>query len=499
MKTENLLCAAVLLILTSVSWAATDDTKPPQLVSISIAPTNIDTSARSQEVLLTVRLRDELSGITAPSPANPSQAGAWAALGSPVVGVAPVVLSVPFYASMRMSGDELDGVYTNSLVLPRYSHAGNWTLFEFGAADTVGNQSRMSLAELRSLGFSTQFTVRGVDDREPPAIVSVAISPTTVDTSLSNQAVTITVHLRDDVAGMDRPMSQSSHTRSSISFASPSKGQHAVTSFAVEQRASGDQHDGVYTNVVWLPQYSEPGVWSLDSMVLVDAVGNQQRIDLAGALDRGLMSEFTVEGAGDTTPPQVSSFDFFPRRVETSSTNQMISFAVRLVDALSGMSNSVTWGYASAYFSSPSNGQSARVGFNAWTLAAGTAFDGVFTNTMIVPRYSETGVWSLQHFSVTDAAGNSTQLQLSDLRALGSPTQFAVGIAPSLTIRRQADSILLLWPAWASTFILQSQKNLDQSGAWLHVGIQPVVFGEDAVVAVPGSAGRAFYRLSEQP
>ncbi len=364
-------------------------------------------------MLVTVRLTDNLSGITAWEPGAPSLAGATAYFKSAAGDVDYPVLTVTFAAFMRVSGDEFDGVYTNVLTVPRFSRAGTWTLFQFIVSDAVGNQKQMRLAELRNLGFSTGFTVQGIEDHTPPEIVSAQISPTTVDTSISNQPVTITVRLSDDLAGMDQPSGMSSFTVSQISFISPSNGQRLHTYFTKDQRVSGDQYDGVYTNMAWLPRYSEPGTWSLDSVLLVDAAGNKTSLDLAGFLDRGLPSGFTVQGTGDTTPPQIRAFDFFPRRIDTSMSNQTITFTARLSDALSGMSNSVpyysSWGGAGATFVSPSKHQSANVSFSAWTRSSGSDFDGVYTNTMVVPRFSETGVWRLQGLSLMDATGNSTR------------------------------------------------------------------------------------------
>jgi len=103
----------------------------------------------------------------------------------------------------------------------------------------------------------------------------------------------------------------------------------------------------------------------------------------------------------------------------------------------------------------------------------------------------------LREFSLTDAAGNNTRLESADLHQLGLPTQFAVGIAPTLKIARQADSLLISWPALASSFSLQSRDDFGQSIPWAPVGLSSVVFSEDAVVTVPASAGRKFYRLVE--
>jgi hypothetical protein len=81
------------------------------------------------------------------------------------------------------------------------------------------------------------------------------------------------------------------------------------------------------------------------------------------------------------------------------------------------------------------------------------------------------GIWSLDNLFLVDAAGNHQRI----------------------------DSLLLSWPAWAASFPLESQGNIGQPNTWAPVGLAPVVLGEDAVVAVPVSAGRKFYRLAEHP
>ena len=501
----QLLVVQLLLLATLAPATEMSDTTPPQLESLAIAPTVIDTSSNSQTILLTIRLTDDMSGLAAPAapvPGTPFWANAQAYFTSPAGNGNGPSVSVSFSPAMRMSGDELDGVYTNVLNVPRFSRTGNWTLIEFYVSDALGNHRQFGLAALRNLGFPTQFTVQGTEDQNPPDIVSASISPSTVDTSISNQPITITLHLQDDLAGIGNPLGQVGYSVSQISFVSPSGTQHAGTYFTTDQLAAGNPDDGIYTNTLWLPQFSEPGTWSLNSLMLVDAAGNERQIGLAEALNLGLSAEFTVQGTGDVTPPQLCSLDFSPRRIATDDSSQSIAVRVRLVDDMSGMSNSVpyySWGQASAMFQSPSKRQSASVSFGAWNRAAGSNLDGVYSNTMILPHYSETGVWTLYYVSLMDAAGNSTNLDLAGLRQLGFPTEFAVGIAPSLTISRFPGSILLSWPAWASDFSLESRDDFDPSTPWTSAGLAPVVLGEDAIVTVPVFSGQRFYRLASQP
>jgi hypothetical protein len=405
--------------------------------------------------------------------------------------------------SVRATGDELDGIYTNALVMPRFSRAGTWTLTQFYISDAVGNRRQLTLAQVRSFGFPTEFTVQGTEDAVAPDILSASILPTTVDTSTSIQPVTITVHLQDALAGMDSLTGPVGYTSSYIAFTSPSRQQAVSAVLWKWNRTSGDAYDGIYTDTIWMPQYSEPGDWYLQQLVLVDAAGNQRIIDLAEALDRGLPTQFTVQGSGDTTPPELRALEFSPRRIDTSSAAQAIALRVRVADSLSGMGYDApppaTWGYISAGFMSPSKGQSVAVNFDSRARASGTDSDGVYATSIILPQYSETGVWTLQGFTLRDAADNATNLMSADLQQLGFPTQFAVGIAPTLRIARSGASLVLSWPAWATSYSLQSAQNPGQSKSWTPVGLAPVVLGEDALAVVPISSGREFYRLSGPP
>jgi len=506
MKTTLQILLFALALTRSTSQASEiSDTTPPRLVSLELAPAMVGNAEEVPTVSLSVRIADDLAGLREFGPASPygGDASIWFRSSAP--GWAAVHLGVSFNARMRASGDELDGVYTNVLVLPRYAHAGTWTLAGLRARDAVGNQREWSLAEVLGLGFPASFTVQGTDDRTPPELVSLLIAPLTVDTSRSNQAIRISVRIRDGQAGLDRPPPPVGigSSVSDIRFVSPSKQQYVGTRLAPQGRESGDAFDGVYTNTIWLPRYSEPGTWSLEALRLVDAAGNEQQLGLAEFLDRGLPATFTVQGLGDTAPPQLRGIELSPRWISTTHASQTIAVTARLADNIGGLSNSVpsfvSWGWASATFVSPSKAQVALVYFPPNSQATGTDLEGVFINAMVLPRYSETGVWTLREFNLQDGAGNNVRLEAAEVRWMGFPTEFAVGTSPSLEIARQADSLLLSWPAWASGFILEAGHELGPSGRWEPLGLTPAMLGDQAVVAVPASARADFYRLVVRP
>jgi hypothetical protein len=118
------------------------------------------------------------------------------------------------------------------------------------------------------------------------------------------------------------------------------------------------------------------------------------------------------------------------------------------------------------------------------------------TNSIVFPRYCETGVWTLLSFSLRDGVGNSTNLDATAMRRLGFPTQIAVGIEPSLNITRQGDTVLLSWPSWGAEFRLES-RGLGPAESWTAAPGPRAAIGDAFVVAVPAPQTSQLYRLSQ--
>ncbi len=249
------------------------DTEPPEVVSFNFDPKSVDASTSSQEITITARTTDDLSGLDQGSigfysPSQSQSANAW------------------FSSHQRISGDELDGVYECKMTLPQYSEAGTWKLDYISAYDEVGNRRRLSCEDAVTLGFPTEFEVESVGDSEPPEVVSFNFDPKSTDTSTSSQEITITARTTDDLSGLDQ---------GSIGFYSPSQSQSANAWFSFNQRISGDDLDGVYECKMTLPQYSEAGTWKLDYISVYDEVGNRRRLSYDDASNLGFPTTFQNE------------------------------------------------------------------------------------------------------------------------------------------------------------------------------------------------------------
>jgi hypothetical protein len=404
---------AVFLWAASSSTAQTSDITPPRLLDFNISPTTIDTSIVSPTVVLTAHITDDLAGLISPGLGSVS---ATALFRSPHGGPSARIL----YANLSelVSGNGLDLICKGELVVPQLSHAGTWTLVALEILDNARNTARLAATDLQALGLPFSITVTGPEDITPPELVSLVLEPATVDISNSHQVITVTSRLRDDLSGLGggfdaqgRPLPGNS----TISFYSPSKAQSVTAQLQIEG-TSGDERSGVFKGDIILPRYSEPGTWRLNSIFLIDAGRNVATIDLGSAVARGLPTDFTVTGPGDTTPPQFRALNFSPRRIDASTADQIVTVTARITDDLSGFVASESAflfaGDVGGVFLSPSKKQSARVDFLPFQT-------GLFTSATFFPRFSETGVWRLTQFSARDVAGNTSVLYLSDLIYIG--------------------------------------------------------------------------------
>ena len=191
--------------------------------------------------------------------------------------------------------------------------------------------------------------------------------------------------------------------------------------------ASGTSLDGIYTGTVTIPQYSEQGTWSINSVHLEDNAGNFSTIYTSQLQADGFPSSFQQTGMGDTTPPTLAGFSFTPTTVDTSNGTATITFTAHITDDISGVSN--TNDGVTVFADSPSTGAYQATELY---LASGTSLDGIYTGTITIPQYSEQGTWSINSVHLEDNAGNVSTIYTSQLQADGFPSSFQNGnLTPS--------------------------------------------------------------------
>jgi hypothetical protein len=132
-------------------------------------------------------------------------------------------------------------------------------------------------------------------------------------------------------------------------------------------------------------------------------------------------------GSEDTTPPELKSLRFTPASIDTSAGAAEVTLTFSVTDDASG----ATYFEATFVDALGVARQSASAKF-APTVAATNSIKVAF------PRFSNAGAWTLAHVFLSDAAGNSLNLDADGLNSRGLPTRLEVKsvrdtVSPKLT------------------------------------------------------------------
>jgi hypothetical protein len=109
----------------------------------------MDTSGGAQKLTVTVRVSDDLAGVTLNGTQiqvdfkSPSQGQSLTAFGN----------------WTRLSGNALDGVYQTEITVPAYSEQGTWFIPQVYLTDAAGNSTSISRDTLAGGGYPTTFEV----------------------------------------------------------------------------------------------------------------------------------------------------------------------------------------------------------------------------------------------------------------------------------------------------------------------------------------------------
>ncbi|HEV7524970.1 MAG TPA: hypothetical protein VGP92_08390, partial [Acidimicrobiia bacterium] len=242
-------------------------------------------------------------------------------------------------------------------------------------------------------------------DTNAPVLASLAISPTTVDTSAGAAVVTITARLTDERSpsiGGTAPLSR-------VILTGPGGQQQATAYLSQAQRISGTAADGVYRSTLSIPWHAAPGRWTA-SAVLVDISANSRSLTTANLTASGFPSGIDQTGAGDTHAPQLVALGIAPSSVDTSLQPATISVSVHAVDDLSGVSDGVSKAASQVVLRGPSGAHHARATLSVDHRTAGNALDATFVVAVMLPRWSEQGVWTVESVALVDQVGNQQSL-----------------------------------------------------------------------------------------
>ena len=281
MKILFALVSSCFWLVATLALAA--DTVAPQLGSIDIAPDPVDVSAAGQSITLSVAITDDDSGLNHADLYLYNQAGHYITSGS-------------VRAAQRISGTALDGVYSVSLTVPRYSVPGTWRVDVY-LTDTVGNNRNYG-GGYQGIPFPVlvdpTFTVvnTGLIDATAPAVTAATVAPATVNTGTVSQTVTVDFTVTDALAGLSYGWVYMWRPDGILR-------QDLLQSFLGGSPLSGDKMTGTYQISIQLPRNSPQGAWTMQ-IYTTDETGNSKWTPIDG---------FTVANTSERIGTLASALD----------------------------------------------------------------------------------------------------------------------------------------------------------------------------------------------
>lgn len=414
------------VVLAGIPAAGQDvDVTPPLLVDLFFAPAAIDVSAGSQTVAVTMHATDDLAGVSSLS----------------VTFRSPSFVQFQFASTSTLSaGTPMDGTFVGTVVFPQFAEAGTWVISSVVMTDRAGNSTSILTDVLASRGFPTTLDIASTPDTSPPALAALSLSPAVLDVSAADVPVTVALRATDDLSGVafDPCIAGTGFNFFPVTVRSPSGAQQRFTWSTAFTLGSGTRADGDWTATFTMPQFSEPGQWSVESLNLRDCAGNSRSYNAAALQALGITPTFDVVSTpADTQPPVLVSLSYLPIAINTSTGSQSVTVRLGIQDDLAGAAFTPTTPQASFFeggvqFRSPSGNQvRAAAFFGPFTLVSGTALNGIWQGVVSFPQFSEDGTWRIDLLQVKDRTRNITRFDTAGLAALGLPTTLEV-LRPSL-------------------------------------------------------------------
>jgi hypothetical protein len=264
----------------TVHVASVEDTEPPKLAGLSLAPSSVDTTSSSQVVTVSAEITDNLSGFAHGSIVFESPNG------KTVTGVASFA---------KVSGSATSGSYEAKVTFKQFIQSGTWKVSNVNLVDDVGNEVNLSAAQLTGKGFPTTVAVTSSEDLEPPALAGLSFAPTSVDTGTENQTVTVTAHITDNFSGF---------ASGYIQFESQT-GKQFTGKAGFTNKVSGTETDGVYEAIVTFKQSAQSGTWKVNDLNLLDNAGNEANLTGAQLEAKGLPATVQDETGAPPTIKKV--------------------------------------------------------------------------------------------------------------------------------------------------------------------------------------------------
>lgn len=239
------------------------DTQGPQLISYSMTPETLDTSAGPGSVRFALEATDDLSGVERAVALIrlPNDEPQWC---FPCGRHAPTKL---------ISGTIYDGVWEENFPLPHFAMPGAYEITAVVLYDRARNETIYDRDELEDLGYPIEFIQTGIGDTEPPQILDFWMNPGTLQSSQGNRRIEFFLHVKDDLAGVAEEI-YPGFERLRVDIHPPFASEWSLWNGGVTL-VSGTDLDGVWRFEQALPPEAETGTWTIPAIEATDRAGNE--------------------------------------------------------------------------------------------------------------------------------------------------------------------------------------------------------------------------------
>ena len=249
-------------------------------------------------------------------------------------------------------------------------------------------------------------------------VKAFSFTPSTIDTTDSNQTVTITIRVTDTERDFKSMYVVFRSARSGYGY-----------DFAVQDRISGNGRDGVYRKTFTIYQYAEAGTWEVSYIFVYDGTDQYYRYRQLFPYEltaRGFATRLQVINNNEAVPPEISDFSFTPSADNTTAGTRTVAITLRARDEASGVSSiSVSFSNPPGCYVYDDECVSVYFPVKPADRISGDDKNGVYRVVVNIPKYIPAGIYRASVFA-SDAVRNFTSLSPADLAARGFPTQLRV-------------------------------------------------------------------------
>jgi hypothetical protein len=257
--------------------ALSSESEPPELLSVALDKTEIDTDSGSDSIKMTVHITDDISGLCIMSDNCGGFVSYLQAAISPYNGTSFGTQNSAFLQFTR-TGTPQDGVYEATATFPQGSANGEWRIQTLSMSDMLGNNTSFSMEQLASSFGASAISFDNVaitSETVPPQLLSFSLDKTEIDTDSGSDSIKMTVHITDDISGL---CIMSDNCGGNITYmqarAKPLIGTQSIDFLTFSR--TGTALDGVYEATATIPRYSKEGIWQIEYIYTSDMMGNSR-------------------------------------------------------------------------------------------------------------------------------------------------------------------------------------------------------------------------------